>query len=584
MNERALSKKVMRAIRHIRPAIEVSVDDGIVSLDGHASSYDEYLEAGRAAGRITGVDGVVNDLSYPGKPEPCTPEGNSETVATADVVIVGGGVTGCMIARELSRYDLDIILLEKEPDVACGATKANNAMVHTGIGEPMGTLKQQLCIEGHRMYPRLCEELDVPYHQCGMWIVLTPASFTDLPVPTWLATRIGRYLVPRVLLRRAKKLGLPMEQVAVEEVKRREPHITDDIAAAVFSPTYGVTCPYRLTIALAENAADNGVDIMLNTAVTDIDTGNGHVTGVVTTRGRIKTSWIINAAGLHADRVAEMAGAREYTIHPKRGAIALFDSHHNGYVAHCMSLLRFPRREHYKGGGVMVTADGNIQWGPTMMETPHRDDTAVTADDLTTIFKRYRPLLPDLPVRDVITYFAGLRACTFTEDFVIRPARHVEGFIHVAGIQSPGLAAAPAIAARAISTLREQGVILPEKPGFEPRRRRPPAFHESSPEERQRRIERDSRHGHVVCRCEHVTEGDVVAAIHRPVPARTVDAVKRRTRAGMGRCQGGFCLPRIAAILAREHDIPLEDVHKNGDGSYLFIGRAKSLLEADHAG
>ncbi|MGC9307540.1 MAG: FAD-dependent oxidoreductase [Thermoplasmatota archaeon] len=583
MNDRSLQRKAERAVHRVQPDIEISVEHGIVQLDGRVSSHEKYLEAGRAAGRITGIRGVVNDLVYPGKPDMRELEGNTETIATADVVIIGGGVTGCIIARELSRYDLDVILVEKEPDVACGTTKANNAMVHTGIGEKMGTLKQQLCVEGHRLYPRLCQELDVPYRQCGMWIVLTSESFTDLPIPDWLTTPIGKHLVPWILLRRAKKLGLYMEQVSIDEVKQREPNITDDVTAAVFSPTYGVTCPYRLTIALAENAVENGVDIRLDTAVTDIEATDGRVTAVVTTKGRIETSWIINAAGLHADRIAAMAGAREYTIHPKRGAIALFDSRLRGYVNHCMSLLRFPRTEHYKGGGVMVTADGNIQWGPTMTETPHQDDTAVTAEDLETIFEKYRPLLPDFPTGDVIAYFSGLRACTFTEDFIIRPADAVDGFIHVAGIQSPGLAAAPAIAARVISILREQGLGLPEKPGFNPRRHRPPPFWESSHEERQRRIEQDERYGHVVCRCEHVSEGDIIDALHRPIPVHTIDAVKRRTRAGMGRCQGGFCLPKVARIIARELDLPLEEVHKNGDGSYLFVGRAKSLLEADYA-
>ncbi len=583
MSDRSLQRKTARTLRRISPDIKAAVDSGIVHLDGRVASHDEYVELGRAAGCIKGVRGVVNDLDYPGKPEPREQEGTGETIATADVVIVGGGVTGCMIARELSRYDLDVILVEKEPDVACGTTKANNAMVHTGIGEKRGTLKQRLCVEGHRLYPRLCQELDVPYRRCGMWIVLTPESFTGLSIPNWLAIPLGRRLVPWILLRRAKKLGLPMEQVSPGEVKKREPHITDDVIAAVHSPTYGVTCPYRLTIALAENAVDNGVELMLNTAVTDIETSDGHVSAVATTSGRIETSWVINAAGLYADRVAEMADAREYTIHPKRGAIALFDSRHNGAVSHCMSLLRFPRTEHYKGGGVMVTADGNVQWGPTMTETPERDDTAVTSDDLETILETYQPLLPDFPTRDVIAYFAGLRACTFTEDFIIRSADHVKGFLHVAGIQSPGLAAAPAVAARTITILRKKGLPLTEKPAFTPRRRSPPTFRGCSHEERERRIQRDERHGHVVCRCEHVTEGDIVAALHRPVPARTVDAVKRRTRAGMGRCQGGFCLPRVARIIARELDVPLEEVQKNGDGSPLFAGPAKSLLEEDHA-
>jgi len=579
MRDVRIKRKVEKILRKYRAKANVTVEDGIVFIKGTVTSWREYVEIGKETGKIKGVEGVVNDLEYPGKEKKRKKRGKERVIGKADVVIIGGGVVGCAIARELSKYKLNIILVEKSDDVGGGgATKANNALVHTGIGEKMGTLKQKLCVEGHKMFRKIAEELDVPYEECGMWIVISEDSIA-YRLPRILKKFLASYIIPFIILRRAKKLGIEMYKVSKKELLKREPYVTEKAIAAVFSPSYAMTCPFRYTIALAENAMENGVKIMLNTEVVDITVENGNVGKVITTKGAIETKFVINAAGLYADEIASLAGAREYTIHPKKGATLIFDKETRKFLNHSMTLLRLPRIEHYKGGGIMLTVDGNVQWGPTIDEIEDKEDTSVTAEEIERIFKTYEPLMPKFPKKAVIAYFSGIRAASFTEDFIIRAAKKVKGFIHVAGIQSPGLAASPAIAKMVASILQQEGLKMELKKDFNPIRKAPPIPREMDMAERKKLVERDGRYGRIVCRCEEVTEGEIVDAIHSKIPARSIDAIKRRTRAGMGRCQGSFCLPHVAKILARELNIPLEEVKKGGDGSELFIGKAKCLLE-----
>ncbi len=577
MKDEKIRKKVERIARKNGYKIGIKVEDRVVYLDGGLNSWEDFLKIGLLVGKIKNVKGVVNNIDYPGKKRRERKEGSKEKIGRADVVIIGGGVIGCAIARELSKYDVKVAIIEKSGDVACGATKANNAMVHTGIGEKMGTLKQKLCVKGHKMYEKIAEELDVPYKKCGMWIILTKNSINIKP--SFLANFIARRIIPLIVLRRAKKLGIPMNFVGRKELMKEEVNVTKDALCAVYSPTYAITCPYLFTIALAENAMENGVDLMLNTEVVDVIVKNGEVKAVVTTKGIIETSFIINAAGLYADEIADMAGAREYTIHPKKGSTLIFDKELGNYIKHSMTWLKFPREEHYKGGGIMLTVDGNIQWGPTIAEVQDKEDTSVTAEEIENIFKRYSHLLPDFPRNKVIAYFAGLRAATFTEDFFIEASGKIKGFIHVAGIQSPGLAASPAIADMVVGILKKEGLEMERKKDFNPYRKRQVKVSELGIEERNLLIKKNPMYGRVVCRCEGVTEGEVVDAMHGKIPALSMDAIKRRTRAGMGRCQGSFCLPKIAAILARETGMEMEDVVKNDEGSNLFVGKAKCLIK-----
>ena len=580
MNDEGIRKNVEKIILKKKfENVAVRVENKVVYLNGKVNSYDAFLDLGLLIGEKKNVEGVVNNLKYPNKKRKEKKKGSASKIGKADVVIVGGGVIGSSIARELSKYKLRVILVEKASDVACGTTKANNAMVHTGIGETMGTLKQKLCVKGQQMFEKISDELNVPYKQNGMWIITTKDSLAKMKLPSFISDFIAKRIIPMIVLRRGKKLGITMNLTKRRELLKREPNITKKVLVGIYSPTYGITCPYLFTIALVENAMENGVEVMLNTEVVDIVTKEGKVESVVTTKGIIDANFVINAAGLYTDEIADMAGAREYTIHPKKGATLIFDKKANEYINHSMSMLRFPRMEHYKGGGAMTTIDGNIQWGPTISETPDKEDTTVTTEDIEKMFESYSPLLEDFPEKSVITYFSGLRACTFTEDFIIKSSKKIKGFIHAAGIQSPGLTAAPAIAEMTISILKNEGLKLEAKNNFNPYNKKKIVIRDSSSEEKKKLIEKNPQYGEIVCRCEQVTKGEVVDAIYSKIPALSIDAIKRRTRAGMGRCQGGFCLPNIVKILAQETDIPIEDILKNEEGSDLFIGRAKCLLE-----
>jgi glycerol-3-phosphate dehydrogenase len=310
---------------------------------------------------------------------------------------------------------------------------------------------------------------------------------------------------------------------------------------------------------------------LLGVKVLGIDVEEGRIAGVVTDRGTIRCRYVINAAGLYADEVAAMAGPREFTIHPRLGELIIFDPRFSGQIRSSLGVFSLAQDSRTKGGGISVTVDGNMEWGPTAEEVPCKDDHPTSLEGMSRIIAKFQPLLPAFEANGrVIAAFAGLRAATYTEDFHIRPSDHVHGLFNVAGIQSPGLASAPAIAEMVIEQMRECGVAFREKPGFDPIRKQPVRFADLSHCEKQKWIAMDPAFGRMVCRCEGVTEGEIVAAIHRPVPALTVDAVKRRTRAGMGRCQGGYCLPRVSALLARELGIPMTMVTKDGPGSELF--------------
>ncbi len=582
MSDIKIQKKIEKKLRKNNfNRINITVEKNIVKFSGEVDSYQDFIKIGYIAGKIKNVNGVVNNLHYPGYKEPLRSKGLNKKIANSDIIIIGGGVTGCSIARELSRYNVKTIVLEKQEDVSCGATKANNAMVHSGIGETPGTLKQVLCVKGHFMFEKKAKELNVDYKKCGMFIILTKDSFTKTKIPNFLGRFIARYIIPGIIIRRGRKMGIPIEKVKKEKLWELEPKTTKDALIAVSSPTYGVTSPYEYTIALAENAIHNGVKFSLNTEVVDIKKKSDNKFKVQTNKGFFETKFIINAAGVYADKIAEMVDDRTYTIHPRKGSTLLFDKEYAKSFTHILKILSFPRKKHTKGGGIMLTTHGNIQWGPTAIEIPDKKDKSVTVEEINHIYQTYSSLIPDFPKKSIITFFSGIRAPTFTEDFIIKPSKKNKGFIHVAGIQSPGLAATPAIADMVIEILKNQNIELIEKPDFNPIRHKPIILNELSIDERNALIRKNPLYGHIICRCEHISEGEIIDAINSPLPALNLDAIKRRTRAGMGRCQAGFCLPRVAEIIARETNIPIEKIVKNNPDSNLFVGKAKCLIECD---
>lgn len=477
-----------------------------------------------------------------------------------DAVIIGGGVTGCMIARELSRYDIKVILLEKEEDVACGTSKANSAVIHAGFDAKPGTWKAKMNVRGNVLFPGICDELDVPYINNGSLVV---------------AVEDGEIKILEKLLNQGRVNGVPgLEIIGHDELMKMEPNLNTKAKAALYAPTAGIVCPYEFTIALAENAAINGVEFRFNSPVIEIAAEDGGFI-VKTPHDFVKTRFVINAAGLFSDEISKMAGAEEYTITPRKGEYLIFDKKFGSLIKKVI----FPTpSEISKGILVCPTVDGNIFIGPNSNDIRDKTDVGVTREGIEEIIEGGKKLVPELPLSGVITSFAGLRAVSNTNDFIIEASRKVKGFVNVGGIQSPGFTSAPAIAETVIEILKEEGMDLREKPGFVPTRPRKYRFREMDNLTRQKLIEENPAFGHVICRCETVTEAEIVDAIRRPLGAKSLDGIKRRTRAGMGRCQGGFCSSRVLSILARELKIDPLQVTKCGPGSEILKGGYREFI------
>ena len=562
--------------------LSYEIRDGVVFLYGRVRSYEEWVEVGLEVGKIKGVEGVVNKIVWDGYPakkleergerrRKIFEESKGKVAGSYDVVIIGGGVVGTAIARELSRYQLRTALLEKAPDVATGATKANNGMIHAGVEPPRGTLKRKLNVKGCRMYERWAHELNFKYRRVGSLWLITPRTLEKfrrfLPGP--LYALMLKYVLPYVVVLKGFINGVRgLRVVRGRKIFEMEPHAARDALAAVYVPWTGIVDPYEVAIALAENAAANGVDIYTSTEVVGFLKEGDAVKGVVTNRGTFLCKYVVNTAGVYADEIAEMAGSLEYTIHPRKGVIVLFHQSTGSYVRHCLAEIILPPPPRTKGGGINPTVHGNVMWGPTAVEVQDKEDVSVDPEEVQLVLTKYSTILSGFPKDRVIRYFAGVRAATFTEDFVIRPAKWVRNLLHVAGIQSPGLASAPAIAEYAVQKLKGMGLELREKPDFNPFRVPMPSLREMELEELKELIGRDPKWGHVVCECEAVTEAEIAEAVRRG--ARTVDAVKRRTRAGMGECQGARCLIKVAVILSRELGVPLSEVLK--EEAPLFDG------------
>ncbi len=468
-----------------------------------------------------------------------------------DVVVIGGGIVGTAILRELSKYDLHCLLVEKEPDVAVGTTKANSGICHAGFDAPTGTWKQKTNVRGNALYHQLQEELDLDIKWTGSLVVATNDEE-------------AKHL--QVLLERGRANGVPgLEILSREEVLAKEPNLVT-AKAALWAPTAGVMWPFGCAVAFAQCAVQNGAQVICDCAVSGFVKEDGAVTVVNTTKGAIRTKLVINAAGVYAEEIAKLAGDTSFTITPRKGEYILFDKMAASSLVYG-AIFPCPN-EKSKGIMVCTTTHGNTFIGPNANEQASKEDTSVTPEGMNEVIAGARKLIPNLPLGASITEFAGLRAVSSTGDFILG-ASGVPGFINAAGIQSPGLAAAPAIA-EVVAEAVGREIYLRKKSGWNGRLPKKPAFNRMTVAEKQKMIEKNKLYGRVICRCETVTEGEIVDAIRQPVGARTVDGVKRRTRAGMGRCQGGFCGPRVTQILARELGIPVEKVLKERQGSELF--------------
>lgn len=472
-----------------------------------------------------------------------------------DAVVIGGGVVGGLILRELTKYRISVCLLEGASDVAMGQSRANSGIVHAGFDAAVGSLKARFNVEGNRRMPEICRELGVHYKNNGSLVV----AFSDEECETL-----------NMLLRRGESNGVPgLKILSRDELRKMEPNISDSAVAALYAPTGGIVCPYGLTIAGIGNAMDNGAALYTDFKVNNIEkTEDGFI--VSSTDGRsVLARAVVNAAGAGSGAVAALIGDT-YGVGFRKGEYILLDRESGDFVSH--TLFFTPTK---KGKGILVspTVDGNILLGPTAEE----QDTAITdtsAAGIHTVQAKAAEMCKDVPFYNTITSFAGVRAYSETHDFIIEESKNAKGFFHCIGIESPGLTAAPAIAAY-VAELMKKRLPMEKNEDFNGRRAPGYFFSSLSDEEKNALIMRDRRYGKVVCRCEGITEGEIVCAIHSNPPAKSVDAVKRRVRAGMGRCQGGFCQPVVAEIIARECGIPLLEVTKSGKGSYLLVEKTK---------
>jgi len=482
----------------------------------------------------------------------------------SEVLIIGAGVVGCAIARELSKFNIETVLLEKENDVCGGVSKGNSGVLHTGLYYPKGSLKGKLCVEGRLMFPKLAEQLNVPYQLCGKHVIArTDAELKDLETLKAVGENNG-----------ARGLTI----ISGEELKKREPNV--DALSALYSPVAGIILPYLFTIALAENALNNGVKIQVNTKVLSIQQLNSGYK-VTTTQGIFYTDFVVNSAGLYADRISAMVGLDKYKLYPCRGEYLILDKNCHELI-NSMIYPVPPKVAGVLGVHLTPTLEGNVLIGPSAEFIDKREDLRSTKEKIKQLMRGAKELLPSIPLNEIIYGFSAVRSKITppeekeSRDFIIR--EDLENFINLIGIESPGLTSSPAIAKMIVQMIRKRKDIH-EKADFDPIRKRTFPFREASRIKQATLINEDPAYGEMVCRCEHVSKREVLNALNNPFSARTISAVKYRTGAGMGRCHGGFCLPKIVEILKEEYGLLSQEINMKNINSPLFVGTTKNLRE-----
>ncbi len=469
-----------------------------------------------------------------------------------DCIIIGAGVSGSATARELSKYDINVCVLEKGEDVCSGTSKANSAIVHAGFDAAEGSLMAKLNVKGNEMMGQLAEDLDIPFKRNGSLVVCIHESEKD-----------GlKDLYNRGVANGVKDLRI----VEREELHKMEPNLSEAACAALYAPTGGIICPFMLNIAMAENANVNGVDFFFNTEAEDLCRDEEGIWHIRTNNGEYKTKTVVNAAGVYSDVFHNMVADKKIHITPRRGDYCLLDKEMGNFASHTI----FPQPTKM-GKGILVspTIHGNLIVGPTAVDIEDKESTATTAEGINDLIEKAGMHVDNLPVRrKVITSFAGLRAHEDNHEFVIGEVKEAPGFVDCAGIESPGLTSSPAIGEMVADIVA--GILKPaKKANWNGKRKGILNPSGMSVEERNELIKKNPAYGQIICRCESISEGEILDAIHRPLGARSLDGVKRRTRAGMGRCQAGFCSPRVMEIINRELGIPVEKITKSGGKSVI---------------
>ncbi len=574
---RNLSKIQKNIKKYVSEDIKVSEYRGCVRLEGELSDWDKIVQAGMLAVDKQSL-GVLNDIKLKGfheeEQKPAVEDKELDGL-TPDVLIVGAGIVGCAIARELSKYKLDIILADKGYDVALAASSRNDGDIHVGIDLHSHQQKHFYNSRGNKLYDKLSEELNCVFQRTGHLITF---------YKNW-----EKYIVYPLIKLKSKMLGIPgVRYLNRKELLEIEPGAPSWAVGAVFLPTGGEISPYKFTVALAENAAANGVKVCLNTMIKGMETKDGEIISVTTNRGKLFPKLVINAAGVFSDRIAEMADDRTFTIHPRKGTNLILDKKCKDFAATSMNKSPFSKfqdekektddkQKHTKGGGVVHTVDNNVLLGPTAVETPYREDNSTDKASIDLIFSKQSRVAEKMRYSDIITYFSGTRAATYEEDFVVRKGIFIRNIIQAAGIQSPGLTAAPAIAEDIAQwSVELLGGAQPNEK-FNPIRKGIPHLAEMDESARNELIKNNPDYGEIICRCEEISKGEIIDALNSPVPVYTLDAIKRRARPGMGRCQGGFCSPLVMQILAEHKGVPIEEINKADDNSAVLFGDTKGV-------
>ena len=568
MNISSINKKLKKTFGG---KFSASEENGSIFVRGKSSDWGEIVAACQAAAKKFSTTHIVNDIVYTGEqPAPTRlPSLKDDFLEgrTPDVLVIGGGISGASIARELTKWKLDVLLVDKEADLALQASGRNDGEVHPGIDLGKGSLKHKYIRRANHMYAGVCRELDVPFKQVGQYVLFRNAALKPL---------IGLY----AFWRKHHDGIEDTEIISGKELMRREPNLTPETKFAMYNPSAGCVCPYGLTIAYAENAVQNGAQVSLNTAVLSMEVSEHNIISVTTNRGVIHPKIVINAAGVFAEDIAAMADDRFFSIHPRRGTNSILDQKAGAYMHSVASVkdISVHGKTHSKGGGILHTVHDNLLVGPDAVETVEKENTETRAESIKTVFDKQTQTMPELSKRDIITYFTGVRAPTFEEDFILEPGRRTRNLIHVAGIQSPGLTTAPAVAvdmAELAVDMLGKTETVEKNNNYNPIRKGVPVLREMDDDTREKMIAENPDYGEIICRCEQISKGEILDALKSPICVPTVDGIKKRIRPGMGRCQGGFCSPLVTKIIAEFLGVPLYEVKKSSAEAVITYGETK---------
>lgn len=559
-----INKALFKKFNHQVEAFVNEKNKSIV-VKGKLDKWEDIIEACYTA-VVGGEYHVVNKIEFTGAkiPEMEKPLISDNTLdqKQVDVLVIGGGIVGCSILRELTKWNLKALLVEKESDLAMQASGRNDGEVHPGVDQKELNLKLKYELIGNKMYPKLCEDLGVPFRRNGQYVAFK-----------------GKELKPILEIFAASKRKLGVTDTKIinkKELYEAVPNLQEGYDIGLYNSSAGTVCPYGLTIAYAENAVSNGAEVSLNTAVLDMEVKDNHIVSVKTNRGTIYPKVVINAAGAFADKIAEMANDEFFSIHPRKGTEAILDQKAGTLTDKIVSFKDFYHNEkHTKGGGILKTVHGNLLVGPTAKETYERENYATEQEAIDLLFNKQRKTIPTLSERDIITYFTGVRAPNFEEDFIVEKGRETNNIVHAAAIQSPGLTAAPAIALDIEKMVVEILGDVKKNENFNPIRKPIPVLKEMNFEERNKYIKQNPDYGIIVCRCEEISKGEIIDCLKSNISVPTIDGIKRRVRPGMGRCQGGFCSPLVSKIISEYQNVDISEVTKCGRESKITYGKTK---------